>query len=130
MYSIVNYKGIPEIWEPEHKDQLIHLGSNYSVTGKEFKTMTEARCYLKMKIEINSQTLKDLKVVTFNKFFSNKYLISYHFFNNEGLEVAYFNVDMASLCGLQVLEHPRKWSQSVLNDHTEKQDIKHYVEEY
>ena len=82
----------------------------------------------KMKIEVNNQTLSDLKVVSFNKFFSNKYLISYHFFNAKGLEVAYFNVDMVSLCGLQVLEQPRQWSQAILNDHTEKQDIKYYAE--
>ena len=130
MYSIVKYKGIPEIWKPEYKDQLMHLGGNYSVTGEEFKTMTEAKCYLKMKIEVNNETLNDLKVVTFNKFISDKYLISYHFFNSEGLEVAYFNTDMVSLCGLQILEQPRKWSQSILNDQTEMQDIKHYVWEY
>ncbi len=46
MYSIVNYKGVPEIWHPKDAWQLTHLGSNYSVTGIEFKTLAEAEEYL------------------------------------------------------------------------------------
>ena len=46
MFHIVKYKGVPEIWEPKEAWQLIHLGSNYSVTGKTFSSREDAEKYL------------------------------------------------------------------------------------
>lgn len=41
---------------------------------------------------------------------------SRHYFNKDGLEVAYNIFDMQPLVGLTVLDNPREWSETLLND--------------
>jgi hypothetical protein len=46
MYHIVTYKGIPEVCEEKSGESiLIHLGSNYGISGKSFTTLEEAETY-------------------------------------------------------------------------------------
>ena len=48
MFHVVRYKGVPEVWEEEaHETVLIHLGSNYSITGKKFHKRSAAKDYVK-----------------------------------------------------------------------------------
>lgn len=84
------------------------------------------------KIELFQQA-KDLGALTFNihllkierPAMSPVYeQFSYHFFNVDGLEVAYFVPDLVEFTGLTDLSaSPRKWSQSALNDHTPLRSI-------
>ncbi len=49
---------------------------------------------------------------------------SYHFFNEDGLEVAYFVKDLVEFTGLSDLsESPRSWSQQAFDSHTHLRSV-------
>lgn len=100
-----------------------------STVSEALDSLDEAREFLKGvdNDQVTKNNLKKLGVVSFNKFFSDEYLISYHFFNAENLEVAYYNIDLVQLCGLQVLKNARKWSKKAFNDYSDLQSIDQFL---
>lgn len=72
-------------------------------------------------IERNFKTLSSIGAISCNTFKTgntaqHKQNFSRHYFNAEGLEIAYVIFDMERFTGLTVLDTPRKWSETLLND--------------